>query len=138
MTATHPLPLDGPGLGAPLGLYSTAYVAPPGHRLMAIAGQLSVDASGVSVRGDFEEQFALVMENMATVLRAAGADMRAVMKFTTYLVDPATIDPFYEIRTRLWPKHFPYGDYPPNTLLVVRALTRPEFLIEIEALAAIP
>lgn len=138
MTATYPLPLDGPGLGSPLGLYSTAYVAPPGHRLLAIAGQLSVDPAGRSVHGTFEEQFTLVMENMATVLCAAGVDMRAVMKFTTYLVDPATIDPFYEIRARLWPRHFPDGDYPPNTLLVVRALTRPEFLIEIEALAAIP
>jgi len=29
VTVTYPLPLDGPGLGAPLGLYSTAYVAPP-------------------------------------------------------------------------------------------------------------
>lgn len=138
MTATYPLPLDGPGLGSPLGLYSNAYVAPPGHRLMAIAGQLSVDAAGRSVRGTFEEQFARVMDNMAAVLTAAGADLRAVMKFTTYLVDPATVEPFYEIRTRLWPRHFPEGYYPPNTLLVVQALTRPEFLIEIEALAAIP
>jgi enamine deaminase RidA (YjgF/YER057c/UK114 family) len=105
---------------------------------MAIAGQLSVDAGGRSLSGPFEEQFAQVMTNMAAVLSAAGADMRAVMKFTTYLVDPATVGPFYEIRARLWPDHFPDGSYPPNTLLVVQALTRPEFLIEIEALAAIP
>jgi enamine deaminase RidA (YjgF/YER057c/UK114 family) len=64
--------------------------------------------------------------------------MRAVMKFATYLVDTDTVEPFCEIRTRLWPRHFPEGYYPPNTLLVVQALTRPEFLIEIEALAAIP
>jgi enamine deaminase RidA (YjgF/YER057c/UK114 family) len=63
--------------------------------------------------------------------------MRAVMKFATYLVDTDTVEPFYEIRTRLWPRHFPYGDYPPNTPLVVQTLTRPEFPIEIEALAAI-
>jgi enamine deaminase RidA (YjgF/YER057c/UK114 family) len=51
--------------------------------------------------------------------------MRAVMKFATYLVDTDTVKPFYETRTRLWPRHFPYGDYPPNTPLVVQALPGP-------------
>jgi 2-iminobutanoate/2-iminopropanoate deaminase len=138
MTAVHPSRLDDSTLVAPLGLYSHAYVAPPGYRLMAIAGQLAVDVDGRTVGSTFEQQFTRVMENMEAVLAAAGTDLRAVMKFTTYLVEPTTVDLFYEVRSRLWVHHFPDERYPPNTLLVVQQLTRPELLIEIEALAAVP
>jgi enamine deaminase RidA (YjgF/YER057c/UK114 family) len=41
-------------------------------------------------------------------------------------------------RAELFPKLFPAGAYPPNTLLVIERLVRPEFLIEVEAIARLP
>jgi enamine deaminase RidA (YjgF/YER057c/UK114 family) len=48
------------------------------------------------------------------------------------------IEPFYQAREKLFAEAgwYPDGGYPPNTLLVVARLVRPEFMIEIEAVAA--
>jgi enamine deaminase RidA (YjgF/YER057c/UK114 family) len=127
------------GLGSPVGLYSHAVPLPAGSTLLAVSGQLSVDASGTSVAvGDFEGQMRQVFANLATVLGAAGSSLESVVKMTTYLVDPDHIAEFYRVREALFASLFPDAVYPGNTLLVVSRLVRPEFLIEIEALAAIP
>ena len=126
------------GLGSPVGLYSHAVPIPEGRQLLCVSGQLSVDAEGNSVAaGDFDAQMRQVFANLATVLAAAGSDLTDVMKMTTYLVDPAHIDDFYRVRAELFQDLYPDGVYPGNTLLVISRLVRPEFLIEIEALATI-
>jgi len=126
------------GLGSPVGLYSHAVPIPSGRQLLCVSGQLSVDADGTSVaEGDFDAQMRQVFSNLATVLVAAGSDLGDVMKMTTYLVDPSHIDDFYRVREELFADIFPDGVYPGNTLLVISRLVRPEFLIEIEALATI-
>lgn len=127
------------GLGSPVGLYSHAVPMPTGTRLLCVSGQLSVDASGSSLHaGDFDAQMRQVFSNLATVLDAGGAGLDDVVKMTTYLVDPDHIDDFYRVREQLFAEVFPDAVYPGNTLLVVQRLVRPEFLIEIEALAAVP
>lgn len=127
------------GLGSPVGLYSHAVPLPAGARLLCVSGQLSVDAQGTSLHaGDFDGQMRQVFSNLATVLRAAGSGLGDVVKMTTYLVDPDHIDDFYRVREQLFAELFPDAVYPGNTLLVVQRLVRPEFLIEIEALAATP
>ena len=60
------------------------------------------------------------------------------MKFTTYLVSAELISQFYEVREELFPELYPSGKYPPNTLLVIDRLVKPEFLLEIEAIAYVP
>ena len=126
------------GLGSPVGLYSHAVPLPAGSQLLCVSGQLSVDAEGNSVaEGDFDGQMRQVFSNLATVLEAAGAGLGDVVKMTTYLTDAALIDDFYRVREVLFADYFPDGVYPGNTLLVISRLVRPEFQIEIEALAAI-
>ncbi len=126
------------GLGEPVGLYSHAVPVPDRTRLVCVSGQLSVDGDGESVGEDFDAQMRQVFSNLATVMDAAGGSLADVLKMTTYLVDPAHIDDFYRVRADLFVDLFPEGVYPGNTLLVVQRLVRPEFLIEIEALAAVP
>jgi enamine deaminase RidA (YjgF/YER057c/UK114 family) len=118
------------------GLYShAAMVSSPG-RLIAVAGQLASDGGGNVVgEGDFAAQFAQVFENLGKVLGAAGSGWSNVLKFTTYVTRPEDLAPFYEERARLYTTLYPTGAYPPNTLLVVARLVRPQFLIEVEALA---
>ena len=43
-----------------------------------------------------------------------------------------------QARAAVFPKLFPGGKCPPNTLLVVNRLVKPEFLIEVEAIARLP
>lgn len=134
----RPTVVDLPDFADPVGLYSHALLQPPGSQLMTISGQLAITPEGEPIEGDFAAQFHHVVAQLETVLNGVRADLRAVMKFTTYLIDPDDIGRFYEERARVWPRWWPDGGAPGNTLLVVQRLVRPEFRIEIEALAAIP
>jgi 2-iminobutanoate/2-iminopropanoate deaminase len=61
-----------------------------------------------------------------------------MIQMTTYLVRAEHISDFYAARERIFPNLFPDRAYPPNSLLVVQRLVRPELLVEIQALAAAP
>lgn len=126
------------GAPEPIGLYSHVVPVPAGVQLLAVAGQLAVGPGGTSVgNGDFRAQFTQVFDNMQAVLSQYGARLTNVLKFTTYLVDPDDVARFYEVRAELFPGWFPNRRWPANTLVVVQRLVRPEFLIEVEALAAV-
>ena len=123
-------------IGDPIGLYSHGFVADGVTRTLHVAGQLAVGVDGSSVgAGDFDTQFRQVLTNFGAVLEAAGMCFDDVVKFTTYLVDPEHVDDFYRVRATVFPTLFTGADYPPNTLLTVRRLVRPEFLIEVEGVA---
>ena len=121
----------------PIGLYSAASRV-AADKLVFVAGQLAVDGNGASIgEGDFAAQMRQVFHNMKTVLEGAGASMDSVAKFTTYVTKPEHLSAFYAERAKLFPQLFSTTHYPPNTLLVVSRLVRPEFLIEVEAAAAV-
>jgi enamine deaminase RidA (YjgF/YER057c/UK114 family) len=123
------------GAGQTLGLYSHLSLTPAGARLAFVAGQVGTDTNGHCVGDDFELQMRQTFKNVEVALAAVGADFAAVAKFTTYLTTPDNIGPFYDVRADLFPTLFPSESYPPNTLLVVQRLVRPELLIEVEAVA---
>ncbi|HEX7787486.1 MAG TPA: RidA family protein, partial [Methylomirabilota bacterium] len=72
------------------------------------------------------------------VLEAAGSSMRQIVRFQTFLTHAADIDRFMQARKEMFPRYFPDGVYPPNTILVVSRLVLPELLVEIEAMAVKP
>ena len=122
----------------PLGAYSQAMRITPG-KLVFVAGQVALDANGNLVgRGDVMAQTRQVFENIGHVLANAGASFGNVVQFTTYLVGREAIPPFIQARTQIFPGLFPDSVYPPNTLLLVDGLVREEFLVEIQAIAALP
>jgi enamine deaminase RidA (YjgF/YER057c/UK114 family) len=126
-----------PGTAPAQGLYSHAGLSRGGTTAF-IAGQLAVGAKGEVIgAGDFGAQFRQVFENLADVLRGLGTDYKSVLKFTTYLTRSEDIDKFMILRRELFPKLFGSETYPPNTLLIVSRLVKPEFLIEVEAVAAV-
>jgi enamine deaminase RidA (YjgF/YER057c/UK114 family) len=119
------------------GLYSHVGIVSGGQTLH-IAGQLAVGPAGEVVgKADFAAQFHQVFKNLGDVLTGLGADFQAVAKFTTYLVHSQDIEKFMALRQALFPKLFRDGKYPPNTLLIVDRLVKEDFLIEVEAIAAI-
>lgn len=121
---------------APLGLYSHVKVTQSGSGLVWIAGQLAVDKGGQQIGiGDFRLQLRQVFENLGAVLTAARSSFAEVVKFTTYLVREEDIPTFYDERENIFRRLYPERGYPTNTLLVVKALTGPQFLVEVEAVA---
>src|ERR1700730_7571029 len=124
-------------LGKPLGQYSQITRVRAAEFLF-IAGQLSADRSGKIVGvDDFDAQCVQVFANIAAALASAGAGWGNVVQFTTYLVHSQDIPKFMTYRLREFPKMFPNGKYPPNTLLMVDRLVQEPFLVEVQTIAAI-
>ena len=124
-------------IGAPLGQYSHV-TRVRATEFLFLAGMLSCDIDGntVGVR-DFDAQCVQVFANTEAALKSAGADFSNVVQFTTYMVHSQWIPAFMEYRKREFPKLFPDGKYPPNTLLMVDRLVREDFLVEVHAIAAV-
>ena len=119
-----------------VGLYSQAVRA--SGELMYIAGVVAVDMHGELVgAGDVQAQLRQIFENIGGVLAGVGATYGNLVEFTTYVVGRELIPGFMEVRKDLFPKLFPAGDYPANTLVVVSGLYRPEWLIEVKAVAVV-
>lgn len=129
---THPAYVNPEGAPSPIGMYSNLSRA---GDLLFVAGQVGLGVDGELVGEGLEEQTAQAFANIAAVLGSQGASLRDVTKFTTYLVSAEEIGRFFEVRERLFPDLFPAGEYPPNTLLVVDRLVRPELRVEVEAIA---
>lgn len=100
-----------------------------------IAGQVAVDADGASVGiGDPAVQAERIWDNLERVLAAAGTDLDALVATTTYIVDRA----YRDAATRVRARRLDGRTYPTNTLVIVAGLGRPEFLIEVSAVAVLP
>ena len=108
------------------------------QELAFIAGQVSVDASGNPIgKDDFEAQCAQVFANIHEALRSVGADWKNVVEFTSFLTRAQDVATFTAFRHREYPKMFPNGAYPPNTLLVINRLAQEVFLLEVQTVAAL-
>jgi enamine deaminase RidA (YjgF/YER057c/UK114 family) len=130
--------MNPPGAPQPLGAYSNAVQVTPG-RLLYIAGQVAVNSNGNAVGpGDVEAQTRQIFDNIGKILEGAGASFSNVVEFTTYVVGRESVQGFINARTEIFPRIFPQGDYPTNTLLVISGLVREEFLVEIKAIAGLP
>jgi enamine deaminase RidA (YjgF/YER057c/UK114 family) len=124
-------------LGPPMGQY-THVTRVKANEFLFIAGMLSGDSAGnVIGEGDFDVQTRQVFRNIEAALKSAGASWGNVVQFTTYLVHSQDIPKFMEFRLREFPKMFPNGKYPPNTLLMVDRLVKEPFLVEVQTIAAV-
>jgi len=133
-----PIKFDNPqSLGKPLGQYSQI-ARVKASEFVYIAGQLATDREGRIVGADdFDAQCVQVFANIETALKSVGAGWGNVVEFTTYLVHSQDIPKFMIYRKREFPKLFPDGAYPPNTLLMVDRLVQEPFLVEVKAIAAL-
>jgi enamine deaminase RidA (YjgF/YER057c/UK114 family) len=124
-------------LGKPLGQYSQI-TRVKASEFVYIAGQLATNREGAIIGADnFDAQCAQVFANIETALKSVGAGWGNVVEFTTYLVHSQDIPKFMTYRKREFPKFFPDGAYPPNTLLMVDRLVQEPFLVEVKTIAAL-
>ena len=124
-------------LGKPLGQYSQI-TRVKASEFIYIAGQLATNREGAIIGADdFDAQCTQVFANIETALKSVGAGWGNVVEFTTYLVHSQDIPKFMAYRKREFPKFFPDGAYPPNTLLMVDRLVQEPFLVEVKTIAAL-
>ena len=124
-------------LAKPMGQYSHV-TRVKASEFVFIAGQLSASADGKLVGADdFDAQCVQVFANIEAALKSVGGGWGNVVQFTTYLVHSQDIPKFMQYRLREFPKLFPNGVYPPNTLLMVDRLVQEPFLVEVQTIAAL-
>ena len=83
--------------------------------------------------GDVVAQTEKAMSNIAMLLDEAGSSLADIVKVTVYIIDPRYREDVYRTMGK-WLK----GVFPVSTGIVVQALARPEWLVEIDATAVIP
>lgn len=119
------------GISTPTG-YSHV-VSATGGRTIYVAGQVALDAKGQLVgKGDLPAQTAQVFANLEIALKAAGATFDDVVKTNYYMLDASQVQAVRDIRGRYFTKVLPA-----STLVEVRRLANPDFLIEIEVVAVV-
>jgi enamine deaminase RidA (YjgF/YER057c/UK114 family) len=116
-------------LGKPLGQYSHVTRVKAAETLY-IAGMLAPGDS-------FEAQCGGAFAQIEKALQSAGAGWGNVVQFTTYLVHSQDIPKFMQWRLREFPRMFPDGKYPPNTLLIIDRLVHEQYLVEVQTVAAL-
>src|ERR1700716_4243281 len=124
-------------LGKPLGQYSHI-TRVKASEFLFIAGQVATDNSGKPIGvNDFDAQCRQVSPNIEAGLKSQGAGFANIFEFTTYLVHSQDIANFMSFRSRKFPRMFPGGQYPPNTLLIIDRRARAGVLIEVQTVAAL-
>ena len=120
-----------PGTVAPpFSPYSHGVAAPAGARWLHLAGQVGVRPDGTMAEG-VEAQSEQAFLNIFEILHHAGMSKHDLVKITVFLLDRQHLDEFRAARNRLL-----LPAEPASTLVFVAGLARPDFLVEIEAIAA--
>ena len=116
----------------PLARYSHGIAVPADHRLVITAGQLGIGPDEVIPVGS-EAQADICFANIATILAEDGMTMANVVRLGVFVTGREHMDGYRRSRDRQFP-----GTPPTTTLIMVAGLVRPEFVVEIEAIAAAP
>lgn len=120
-------------IAPPFARYAHGVTVPEGCRLIMTSGQLGAAADG-SVPESVEEQAEIVFANLSAILAAGGASPADVLRLNAYVTDRAHMAGYMAARDR-WLRDV--TRLPASTLVIVSGFTRPEFKVEIEALAAV-
>ena len=109
----------------------------PGIRvgdLLFISGNVGTDSSGTLVGpGDCEAQSRQVMANVRAIAEAAGTTIQDAVKITCFLTNISDYAAYAKVRSETWP-----SSPPASSTVIVAALVRPEYLVEVEAVVRIP
>lgn len=116
-----------------------AHVVTASGRLAFISGQVAVDEHGKLIgQGDLAAQTRQCMRNLENVLTQLGASWADVVRFNWYMVDAAEVQVVRDVRDEFVRPVLGDRPNPASSLIQVAGLVRPEFLIEVDAVAAIP
>jgi 2-iminobutanoate/2-iminopropanoate deaminase len=120
------------GIRPPFARYSYGVEIPPGNRVLVCSGQLGV-APDDQVPTTIEEQSDLCFRNVEAVLKEAGLAFSDVVRINAFVTSRDHLKGYMSVRDLY------ISDPPPaSTLMIVSGFSRPEFLVEVEVIAAAP
>jgi 2-iminobutanoate/2-iminopropanoate deaminase len=114
----------------PFARYAHGVEVPAGARLVVCSGQLGVDKDGC-IPQDVDGQARLCFQAIEAILAEAGMSLSDVVRFNAYVTRREDMAGYMKVRDE-----FVASPPPASTLMIVQGFTRPEFRVEIEALAA--
>ena len=120
-------------ISKPFTNYAHVVTAEGAQKLVFCAGQVAAGLDGkVLPPDDFEAQTKMVMKNLKNALAAGGAKISDVTKITIYICNPHDVP-----KARGLLQTYFAGNPPGSTLCILRGLANPNFLLEVEAIAAV-
>lgn len=119
-----------PHIAPPAATYSHGVEISPNARWLYVAGQVGTKSDG-TIDAEIEGQAEQAWRNIVAILEGAGMGVDHLVKVTSFLTSPQDIPAYAKVRDRY------LGNMrPAATLLVVQALARSSYLVEVEATAA--
>ena len=117
-------------VATPLSAYSHGVEVPANARWMCLSGQIAISPDG-SVPDGIDAQTRLIFENIKNILASGNMALEDLVRLNVYIVNPDNMAGFRPVRDEY------VGDIKcGSTMIVIAGLAKPEFLIEIEAMAA--
>jgi 2-iminobutanoate/2-iminopropanoate deaminase len=114
----------------PFAKYAHAVEVGPGSRIVYCSGQLGIDRAG-AVPEDVAEQARLCFRAIAAILSEAGMSLADLVRLNAYVSSAEYLGGYMRVRDE-----FVSNPPPASTLMVVQGFARPEFKVEVEAIAA--
>jgi 2-iminobutanoate/2-iminopropanoate deaminase len=111
-------------------IYAHAVEIPADSRQLHISGQVGVNERGELATGGFEGQCAQAIGNIETILGSAGMSLEHIVKVTIFLTRREDLRALREVRSKY------LAVAPAVTVVLVAGLHDPDWLVEIEAIAA--
>ncbi len=126
--------VSSPKLAAPNGHFSQATMIEARGRLLFISGMTARKADGtIAGVGDIEVQTRQVCENLKAACEAAGGSMKDICRVDVYVRNIEYFDIIHRVR-----REYFESPVPASTMVEVAKMVKPEYLIEISAIAVIP
>jgi 2-iminobutanoate/2-iminopropanoate deaminase len=116
----------------PFAPYSHGIEVASGSRLVFCSGQLGIGPDKL-VPPDCAGQARLCFESIAAILGEAGMTLANIVRINAFVSGREHLAPYMAVRNALFAE-----PYPASTLMIVSGFARPEFVVEIEAIAAGP
>lgn len=125
-------PLSPTSIHPPFAPYSPGVEVASRSRLVFVSGQLGIAKDG-TIPTDCAGQAELAFANIEAILGEAGMALKDIVRINAYVTGREHLQPYMQVRNRL------FGEpLPASTLMIVAGFARPEFVVEIEAIAAMP
>jgi enamine deaminase RidA (YjgF/YER057c/UK114 family) len=116
----------------PFARYSHGVEIPAGKRLVLCSGQLGIGPDD-AVPEDAGAQAELCFKNIAAILSEAGLTLNDIVRINAFVIGREHLQAYMDVRNRLFS-----DPAPASTLMIVSGFARPEFLVEVEVIAAAP
>jgi enamine deaminase RidA (YjgF/YER057c/UK114 family) len=125
-------PLSPTSIHPPFAPYSPGVEVASRSRLVFVSGQLGIAKDG-TIPPDCGGQAELAFANIEAILAEAGMGLKDIVRINAYVTGREHLQSYMQVRNKLFSEPFPT-----STLMIVAGFARPEFVVEIEAIAATP